>query len=147
MLVPVIGLVQVGNQATADRYTYLPLIGLFIAIAWTGAEIASGSRALRMVALAAALLALAGCAVLTRRQVLVWTDSVALFEKAVRTTTGNAPARYNLGLALASEGRIDDAIAQYVEALRIAPHNADAHNNLGVAFDRRAETGEAISHF
>jgi tetratricopeptide (TPR) repeat protein len=137
-LVPVIGLVQVGSQPMADRYTYIPLIGLFIAGAW-----ALPDRALAP----AAVLAVAGCAVAARAQVGHWRNSAALWEHAVAVTHDNHRAETNLGHALAKQGRTGEAIPHYLEALRIAPDFAEAHNDLGHALAEQGRTSEAIAHY
>jgi tetratricopeptide (TPR) repeat protein len=129
-LVPVIGLVQVGAQARADRYMYIPMTGLAIALAWGAAELIRNRKAL-------AVLGAAACAVsvpLTWAQTAYWANSRTLFQHAIEVTQGNSLAHHNLGLALSElPGRLPDAIAQYREALRIQPNAARAHTDLGNA--------------
>ncbi len=144
-LVPVIGLVQVGSQGMADRYTYLPLIGITIAVVWGVAELTSRwRRAAVMVACGVMVIALA---IGTRQQMAYWRNSLTLFEQALRVTTNNALAHYNVGVALRARGRLDEAIAHYAEALRIKPNYVEAHVNLGVLLASRGNWDEAVSHY
>jgi tetratricopeptide (TPR) repeat protein len=146
-LVPVIGLIQLGGQAMADRYTYVPMIGLFIMMVWGGADLTAGWRHRGIVrALAVGLLfpALMGTAWL---QVSYWRNSETLFEHALRVTTGNYVAHNNLGVALAQQDHLDAAIAQYTEALRIKPDYEKAHNNLGVALAQQGHLDAAIAQY
>jgi len=136
-LVPVIGLVQVGAQAMADRYTYVPMIGLFIMLAW-GLPGLGGKR----LAVPATLVVCALIAV-TWRQVGYWRDSISLFRHAISVTEKNAVMHANLGLALRDRGRTDEAIREYREAIRIDPEFAQAHNNLAVALYFKGDYAEA----
>ena len=147
MLVPVLGLLQVGSQPLADRYSYVPLIGLFIVAAWGAADLAGRNPRGRAVTTAAAVLVVAACAVATRAQVAHWRTSVALWEHALAVTTANHRAENNLGHALARQGRTAEAVAHYAEALRIAPDDAEAHANLGLALADLGRTPEAIDHY
>jgi len=146
-LVPVIGLVQVGTQAFADRYTYIPLIGLFIMVAW-GIPALLGDFAWRRRALAfgggAVLLAMT---IATTRQVRHWRDGVAVFTHAIEVTTDNALAHHGLGLALFTQGRYPEAVTCYAETIRIKPDYYRAHNNLGVALAMQDRFEEAIPCF
>ena len=147
MLVPVIGLMQVGIQSRADRYTYLPLIGVFMMVAWAIPDGVVEQRMRKtMVALVAVVL-LGVCAVLSRRQVSYWQNGVTLFEHALAVTQDNHVAYYNLGSALAREGRIAEALGQFEEALRLKPRNADVHFNLGLALALLGRTSEAVEHY
>ena len=146
-LVPVIGLVQVGVQASADRYTYVPLVGIFIVIAWGLSDLCVGSRVARHALAAAAAACLVALLLATRTQVKCWKDSTALLEHALAVTSGNYVAHNNLGLLLADEGRIGEAIAHYKEAVRIEPKFYEALNNLGVAFEKEGLPSEAIAQF
>jgi Flp pilus assembly protein TadD len=146
-LVPVIGLVQVGAQAMADRYTYVPLIGLFIIIAWGGGDIVAKWRYRRIVltvAIGALILAVMTC---TGLQVKHWRNSTTLFEHALEVTTDNYVAHNNLGNEMTVQGEFDEAIAHYLEALRIKPHYAGAHNNLAVVLARQGRFDQAILHY
>jgi tetratricopeptide (TPR) repeat protein len=141
LLAPVIGIVQVGGQAMADRYSYLPLVGLAIAVAWGAWDLAPAPRARRALA-AAALLALAALGAATLRQVAVWRDTETLFAHALRVTDRNAVAHVNLGLALVRAGRLDEGEEHALAALEIAPGMAHAHAlraELRASQDRLAE--------
>jgi tetratricopeptide (TPR) repeat protein len=145
-LVPVIGLVQVGVQAMADRYTYIPSIGLFVMAAYGVPEILKGTR-IRKVALslmASALIIL--LLFLTRAQVLRWENSPTLFEYTLKVTANNSVIHNNLGVVLLAQGKENEAGGHFIEALRIRPGYADAHCNLGALLAREGRDAEAISH-
>ena len=127
-LIPMIGVVQVGMQSMADRYMYVPMVGLLIAVAWQCAESFDG-RWLAVVA-ACALLA---CGVATWRQIQVWRDGLTLFEHAVSVTQGNFVAHDNLGVELDHRGRAEEALAQYRETLRIKPDDRNGTRNYAMA--------------
>jgi protein O-mannosyl-transferase len=146
-LVPVIGLVQAGGQSRADRYTYMPLIGLFIAGTWGVAHLAGRWKYHQIVLSAGAGVLVCACAIEARRQVEYWENGMTLWQHALETTTGNFVAHTILGLALAKEGRVGEAVAHYREALKIQPDFAMAHNSLGIALGHQSKTGEAISEF
>jgi tetratricopeptide (TPR) repeat protein len=143
-LVPVIGLVQVGEQAMADRYTYLPLIGLFLALAWGSAAALLHWQINLCRRATVAVISLGACLLITAHQLGYWRDSRTLFEHALAVTRNNPVAHNNLGLALAEEGRADDAIREYVEALRLQPAYLIARNNLAVSFASRGRVNEAM---
>jgi tetratricopeptide (TPR) repeat protein len=143
-LVPTIGLVQVGIQSMADRYTYLPLIGLFIMLAW-GANELLPDRPWRGQALAiGGVLLLAASALLTERQVQFWRDSETLFGHAVQVTRDNYLAYNNLGFYQSGKGRTAEAMQNYRQALKINPAYEDALNNLGYALAGQKKYAEAI---
>src|SRR6202167_1037861 len=146
-LVPVIGLIQVGDQAMADRYTYVPLIGLFIIVAWGVPELLVRWPFRRIALAAAAGLVILACAIAARGQLQYWENSSTLWTRALAVTTGNNIAHNNLGVSLADQGKLDEAIAHYSEALRIKPDYADAHNNLGAALADQGKVDEAIAHY
>jgi tetratricopeptide (TPR) repeat protein len=146
-LVPVIGIVQVGSQAMADRYTYVPLVGLFIIVAWGAVDLCARWPYRRQVLPVAAGLAIIACTVFARVQVEYWRDSLALWGHTVDVTRDNFVAQNGLGDALASHGRVDEAIAHLSEAVRINPDFAPAQNNLGVELKRQHHLGEAIAHY
>ncbi len=146
-LLPVIGLVQVGDLAMADRYTYVPLIGPFIMLAWSAAELARRRPAWRSMLAASAGVLLAGCAVATGLQLRYWRSSMTLFEHAVEVIPDSYVAQLSLGNALAEQGRLDDAIAHYSAALRVKPDLAKAHGNLGVILARQGKLEEAVAHY
>lgn len=120
-LVPVIGLVQVGAQAMADRYTYIPLIGVFVTVAWGGKELAGRRSGARFISGVVAAVLLATCLVMTGRQLRYWQNSETLCRHAIAVTTNNYLAHFNLGLALMDEGKTDAAVKQMYEAVNIAP--------------------------
>jgi Tfp pilus assembly protein PilF len=145
MLVPMIGLVQVGQQAHADRYTYLPLVGVAIVVAWGLA--APLARLGRYVPVAAGAAALTALAVVAAAQVRVWRDSQSLFEHALRVTGENAVARLNLGLALLASGREAQAEEHLREAVRLHPGSAEGHGALAEALARRGQAEAARAEF
>ena len=146
-LVPVIGLVQVGEQAMADRYTYVPLIGLFIVVVWGFADLVKGWRSRRwVVSVSAAVMVLALMAG-SWLQVAHWKSSVKLFKHALDATSNNYVAHYNLGNALALQGKLTGATSHYNKALQINPDHAEAHLNLAVGLDRQGKHQEAIQHY
>ncbi len=143
-LVPVIGLVQVGIQSMADRYTYIPLIGLFILLVWGINELVP-PRPWRANALSLGAAAmLAACALLTERQIHFWHDSEALFRHAVQVTPNNYLAYNNLGFYLSKVGRTAEAMEDYRLSLKINPSYEDALNNLGYALAGQKKYQEAI---
>jgi Flp pilus assembly protein TadD len=143
-LVPVIGLVQVGGQAMADRYMYLPIVGLLVAAAWEGRELAARLGIGRNALAAAALLLAAGASVAARVELAHWRSDEALFGRALEVTEGNWLAHYDLGVVLEKAGRLDDAAAQYRETLRIDPRHARARTNLGGLLVRQGRAPEAL---
>lgn len=148
-LLPVIGILQVGDQAMADRYTYVPLIGLFIVFAWGARDLVKkwpNDRFVRAVpALAVCFLGVL-CAV-TVRQVRFWRDDITLYERCLRLTENNAPNHVNLGMAYHSAGRFDDAEEQYLAALRIEPEAFIAHLNLGSLNVNTGRPLAAVNYF
>lgn len=144
-LTPVIGIVQVGRQAMADRYTYIPHIGLFIAVVWGAAEWLRRRNQLAAGAYGA-IAALIICAGLSLRQSVYWKNSVNLFERSLAVTANNALAHNNLGAAYAVEGRFAEAIEQYREAVSIWPGYAKAHHNLGTEYSKQGLSDKAINH-
>jgi len=146
-LVPVIGLLQVGAQAMADRYTYVPLIGLFIIAAWGIPELITGWRhKKKLLAWAGAFLIII-LMVFSWFQVRHWKNSFTLYEHALQVTQNNYFARDGMGLFLASRGKIDEAIDQYSAALRIRPDFAEAHNHLGNIYKIQGRPDAAIDHY
>jgi Tfp pilus assembly protein PilF len=145
-LVPAIGLVQVGSQSMADRYTYLPLIGLFIMLCWSVPARAMERRNLKVITIVAAAAVLAGCAVLSRVQVQYWRNSETLFRRALAVTRDNWVAHDGLGVVLEQSGRNPEAIGHLEQALRIKPDFPEAHCNLGIALGQAGRMPEAIEH-
>jgi protein O-mannosyl-transferase len=147
MLVPVIGLVQVGGQAMADRYTYLPLVGILIAAAFGAQDLAKRFPNGNKLASIAATVLLTACLFATERQLRYWHDSVALFSHAISVTENNALAHANLGFAFYREKRLDDAISEFERALKLQPTNVDTYNNLGVVLLHKGRVDEALAQF
>jgi Flp pilus assembly protein TadD len=147
MLVPVIGLVQVGGQACADRYTYLPTIGLGIALVWLVGDLVAPSRPARIAAALVAALALTALGVATARQVALWTDSRTLLAHALAVTRDNAIAEQGMGNALLEANDVVLAIAHLDRAYQLEPGLPDLENNLGSALGLAGRFGEAAVHF
>jgi tetratricopeptide (TPR) repeat protein len=145
-LVPVSGLVQVGLQAMADRYTYLPMLGVQLALLWTVAE-GVASPPMRKVAAAGCSFVLLSCAAATVRQIGVWHDSLTLFDRAIAVTTDNYLAHDNRGLHLFKAGRVDEAMAAYRRSLAINPGYLNANNNLGHALAETGRPAEAVPFY
>jgi len=143
-LVPVIGLVQVGSAALADRYTYFPLVGIFIAVAFGVRDLTSRFQLPKPAVIAAAALALAACLVLTENQLRYWHDSKSLFAHALAVTDDNINAHIDYGVALEQEGQFAGALAQYREAARIDPDSVAAHFNIGNLLDKMGKPAEAL---
>jgi len=148
-LVPVIGIVQVGEQAMADRYMYIPLIGIFIAIVWGVSELIKNGNERVLPVLAGTLIPL--LMVLTWVQVGHWKNGVTLFEHTVSVNENESPSFVivynNLGHALASEGRHEEAVRQYQRAIKINPHYAKAYNNLGTVLSDLKRYDEALKYY
>jgi len=139
-LAPVIGIVQVGMQAMADRYTYVPMIGIAMAVVW---EV--GDRWPRPAAVVG-VAALAAMAVLSWRQIAVWQDGVSLFTHAIAVTTDNFVAHDNLGVELDRRGRADEALEQYRETLRIKPGDRNGEANYAQASFAKGERLYSARH-
>jgi Flp pilus assembly protein TadD len=146
-LVPVIGLVQVGMQAMADRYTYVPLIGLFIIIAWGVPDLLAKWRYRRAIITTSVGILISAMTICTWLQVRHWKSSITLFEHALQVTPKNHVAHNNLGNALEQQDRVDEAIRHLSEALELKPDFAGAHNNLGNALAKQGNFNEAVAHF
>ncbi len=146
-LFPVSGLIQVGGHAMADRYAYLPLIGVFILLVWGWWGWLGDFPVARKLGGGALLCLFAGMAMTTRTQVSHWQSSVTLFEHVIRSTENNHLAYNNLGIALLERGRMEEAAAQFAEALKIKPGSSTALFNLGLTMKRRGETEEAERYF
>ena len=148
MLVPVIGLVQVGFQALADRYAYVTFIGLFLALVWWSAEaVTRGPARLRPLAIAGAVALVAACVAQTRRELAHWKDSETLFRRALAVTSGNYVAFQNLAHHLNETQRPAEALPLLEEALRIRPLYPEARVNLGRSLFLLGRVEEAIPHF
>jgi tetratricopeptide (TPR) repeat protein len=146
-LAPVIGLVQVGDQALADRYTYIPHVGLLVMAVWGLRELARGRPRLRVALAALAVAALAALPALTQRQVGVWRDGVTLFTHARAATAGNWVAEINLGMYFMNKGEKAKAIERFRETIRVRPNHVRGHFNLGVALYETGSLEEAVLHY
>jgi tetratricopeptide (TPR) repeat protein len=144
-LVPVIGLVQVGGQAMADRYSYITLTGLFIIIAWGLPELLAKWQHYKIALWVSSLIALSALAVRAHIQQWYWKDSLTLCEHALKVTDNNYEAHFCMAAMLLKQNRIDESIQHNIEVLRIAPINVRALNNLGVALYKTGRTEEAIA--
>jgi Flp pilus assembly protein TadD len=138
-LLPVVGIVQVGMQSMADRYLYVPMIGLLIAVSWQVGEFCQGSLGRTRFAIAAGGLALGICAVLSWRQAHVWQNGVTLFTHAIQVTEGNFVAHDNLGVELDRLGRPEEALTEYRETLRIKPGDRYGEENFAQASFAKGE--------
>lgn len=146
-LVPVIGLVQVGQQSIADRYTYIPSVGILIALVWGIHALMSDRKQLtQTVGIIGGVAALA-CLFLTRQQVRVWKSTESLCRHAIAVTPNNYLAHDMLGAVLEKRGENIEALREHQRALEIKPDYADAHNNLGVALQHQGKLAEAVEHY
>ncbi|MDM8554376.1 tetratricopeptide repeat protein [Desulfococcaceae bacterium HSG7] len=147
MLIPVIGLVQVGSQAMADRYTYLPLTGLFIIITWGGPELLSHLKHYKAILSFFAIATICILTFMTWMQVSYWKNDSTLFQHALDVTQNNYLAHNNLGLALARKGELSEAVLQYSKSLQIKPSQQRVHNNWGITLAKQGKPDEALTHF
>jgi len=147
MLVPVIGLVQVGWQGRADRYTYLPQIGLYIAATWTVADLTRLWRHQRIILSAAALLTIVVLSWRAWVQTRYWRDSETLFKHALAVTTNNDVAENNLGIVYLRKGNLDEAISLLQAAVDLRPDNSPAHENLAKALLQKGHVTDALIHY
>jgi len=146
-LVPVIGLVQVGGQARADRYMYLPMIGLLIIVAWGLGELVAKWRHRKTTLGVSAGLSLVVLLICSRMQLRHWQNNFALFGHALKVTENNFVMHSSFGGALFEKGRFDEAVAHFNEALRINPGYLDARRNVGTVFLKQGKIDEAIAAF
>jgi tetratricopeptide (TPR) repeat protein len=146
-MMPVIGLIQSGQQSMADRFTYVPSIGLFIVLVWSVSEMWQRWKLPNLMVIFIALLILMACAVETRSQLGYWQNSETLFKRALAVTKNNYIAHYNLGLAYFQQERVGEAIGEYQQALEINPDDPDTRNNLGTALLAQGRLDEAASQF
>ena len=143
-LIPVIGIVQVGSQAMADRYTYVTLIGLFIIIAWGANDLLSKWRHRKIWLSTLAAIILPVLIVLTWKQVQYWENGITLFKHTLRHTSNNYVIHNNLGIVLREQGRTEEAIKHYLQALRSNPDYALAHYNLSNAYAEQGKNKKVI---
>jgi len=146
-LLPVIGFIQIGSHAMADRYAYIPSIGLFIMISWGSAELVSLRPKIRGVLVAAAVISVLLLAVVSSRQLQHWENAVTVFRRAVSVAPENALAQNNLGAALARRGDAAGALEHYRQALRIQPRYPEAFFNMGAALADLGRFEEALSYY
>jgi len=142
VLVPMIGLVQVGSQSMADRFTYIPAVGVFVMLVW-----AAGQWLKPRAAAVVAAVAIVAFAVAASAQVRYWYDSVTLLHHTVAVTRDNSVAMHNLAFALAAEGRLAEAVPYYRESLRLEPRNPRGYYNLGLALAGLQKQDEAAACF
>ncbi len=147
-LIPVVGIVQAGAQARADRYTYLPMVGLSILLAWGAADVIRRWPGAKTIVAVPGGVFCAGCMALTATQTAYWQNSGTLFQHAVEVTRDNYVAQNGLAIYLAQNGRGIEAIPHFEEVLRLVPGDAAIHNNLGILFGSwPGHEEQAISHF
>ena len=147
-LIPAIGLVQAGQwPAMADRFNYVPAIGLFVMLAWSIPPLRTKWRYRRIGLALAAGAILAASMILTWTQLHHWKNTVTLYQQALKVTTNNYLAYNNLGNVLDREGKVKQAIDHYVKALQINPNFPKAHNNLGNALAGQGKMDEAVAHY
>ena len=144
-LVPVIGIVAVGQQSIADRYTYIPTLGILFAAGWTWYALTSRRKPVLSAVTAVGVAALAVCALLTRQQVRHWKTTETLCRHALAVTEDNHLAHDLLGVALNQQGRSDEALREHLESVRLKPRAAAPHNNAGVALQQLGRFDEAIA--
>ena len=147
MLVPVIGLVQVGWQGRADRYTYLPQIGLYVAVTWGVADLTAFYRHQRTTLTTAAILVIGALTWCAWAQTSYWRDSERLFRHTAAVTTNNDVADNNLGIVFLGQGKLDEAISLLQRAVDLRPDNSPAHENLAKALLQRGQVAEALVHY
>jgi tetratricopeptide (TPR) repeat protein len=147
MLVPVIGLVQVGWQGRADRYTYLPQIGLYIVISWGVADLTALWKHQRSILSAAAIPTIGVLSSCAWVQTSYWRDSETLFRHALAVTTNNDVAENNLGIVFLQQGKLDKAISLLQAAVDLRPDNSPAHENLAKALLQKGQVAEALIHY
>jgi len=146
--IPIIGLVQVGESAMADRYTYLTLLGPVVALVWSVPDNWVRSRVKRVGVIGASALALGALVITTRGQIYYWRDTATLFSHAVAVTGENASAQVGWGIGLEHEGQLPEALAHYQRAIALAPGDRDAYLKAGhvlMAEDRWSEAAETMS--
>ncbi len=146
-LVPVIGLVQVGSAAMADRYTYFPSIGIFIMLVFSAAELAGKFSRLKIISPVLAALTLTACLSLTETQLPNWRNSETLFRHALDVTQNNDVAHVDLGTALEQQGRIAEAFVEYREAARINSDRPQIQFNLGIMLNRLGRHAESLAAY
>lgn len=145
MLIPVIGILQVGNQARADRYTYLPQIGLYLMLTWLVADLCIRIRWQHLVLAGISGIVLLGLVLSARAQVSYWQDSISLWSHALACTTDNSVAEKDAADAYYANGNVDAAIEHIQKALRIDPNQASVHSSLGVFYLEIGRVDESLA--
>ena len=146
-LVPVIGLVQVGSQAMADRYTYFPLIGVFIAVVFGARQLANHLRFPKAISLGLAVMVLGACVIITENQLTCWRNNKSLFVHALDTTRNNYIAHLWVGMAFQDEGDSSQALAEYRESARLDPNYLFTHFTLGDLLEKVGRPEEALAEY
>jgi len=153
-LVPAIGLIHIGSEAMADRFTYVPLIGIFIILAWGIPDLLASWKYRQAACAAAAAAVLLACGIQTTHQVKLWRDTTTLFEHALAVTRDNYVAHSIIGLLEMEQGRRDDALPHYTEIVRVAakftpvePYYSDAQYNIGLILAGRGDAEAAKAHY
>ena len=148
MMIPVIGIVQISSRYVhADRYTYLPQIGVYLLLTWIVADLCAGWRHRRMVLGGFSAIILSALIYSGHMQATHWRNSESLWTHTLAYTTNNPVAHNNLGAALAERGQVDAAIAHFQKALEIKPDYATVYDSLGIALAGRGQIDEAIAHY
>ncbi|MEY2481408.1 MAG: protein O-mannosyl-transferase [Verrucomicrobiota bacterium] len=147
MLAPVMGIVQAGMQSHADRFTYLPQIGLYVVIAWSATHFTKRFAKQREILALAGIVVLTALALTARAQTTYWRDSETLWEHTIVVTKDNSFAHASLADLLLRRGRWDEAISHSKEALKVQPRDADAHNNLGLTLLQKGDETGAAAEF
>jgi Flp pilus assembly protein TadD len=147
-LLPVAGIVQVGAQARADRYAYVPLVGIFVIVVWSAVRLTEARPAFWRRALAVIGVAwIAALSIATRAELPHWHDSAALFQRAVDVVPDNAMAHNNLGMALVEQNKLEEARGHFEQAVAIAPGDTDARSNLGNALRALGRPAKAVAAY
>jgi tetratricopeptide (TPR) repeat protein len=146
-LLPVIGLIKAGEQATADRFAYIPQIGLFIAAAWALRDLCARGRLVAWTAVATALIIIGAAAIATRTQLGHWRNGASLFRRALAVTEDNYVAHLNLGQTLAADGRPAEALEHFTAAIRLRPGWARAHNSYATALAAVGDKDAALEAY
>jgi len=146
-LVPVIGIVQVGDQAMADRYTYLPLIGIFVIVVWGGAALFNSFSVHPVARRATVIVALGILCALTSHEITYWHDSISLWSRALQVTNGNQTAEQRLASALREHGDDDEALPHFLNSIRLNPKDLASRIDVGTYYGMHGHTQEAITEF
>ena len=146
-LIPVIGLVQIGGQAIADRYTYIPLIGLYIMGAWGVPDILCNWRYKKIGLIFASTILIIALMGLTGLQIRYWAGNFTLYDHALKVTSQNHVAHNNLGVTLMEKNKFPAAVKHFSEAIRIKPDQADGYYNIGVVFEKQNNMAKAMEYY